>query len=345
MNRRALRTANGYLGPWTRPSSPMFSVVIPLFNKAAYIQRALDSVYAQACQPAEILVVNDGSTDGGDAIARAQADPRVRVIDQPNRGVSAARNAGLEGAAEPYVAFLDADDTWAPEFLARMQEAISAHPGAVLFAAGFATVEHGQVKKTIAIPPGVPGPSTARKVDYFAVSTGGHPLHMSTTVVETAAARRVGGFPEGVAFCEDHLFWAKLALAGEVVLTPEILAHYDVAVPGQAVERWKTAYRQQVLEYHRFLAAELHRRLPPANDSFLRHCRREFRVALLQRLYWGDFPALVEFWRELDLDKLPVGPTARACGWLAEHPALHPVAGFFAGIARGLRTGLRTAVR
>ena len=323
----------------------MFSVVIPLFNKAAYIQRALDSVYAQACRPAEILIVNDGSTDGGDAVARAQADPRLRVIDQPNRGVSAARNAGLETAAERFVAFLDADDIWAPEFLERMAAAIAAHPGAVLYAAGFATVEHGQIKKTIGIPPGRPDPAAARKVDYFAVATGGHPLHMSTTVVDAAAARRVGGFAEGVAFCEDHLFWAKLALAGEVVLSPEILARYDVAVPGQAVEQWQTAYRQQVLDYHRFLAAELRRRLPPANDSFLRHCRREFRVALLQRLYWGDFPALREFWRELDLAELPVGATARACGWLAEHPALDPVAGFFAGLARKLRTGLRGGSR
>ncbi|MFM7108186.1 MAG: glycosyltransferase [Planctomycetaceae bacterium] len=76
----------------------MFSVVIALYQKRGYIQRALDSVYAQSIEPAavpEIIVVNDGSSDGGDAVARSQADPRVWVIDQPNRGVGVARNAGI----------------------------------------------------------------------------------------------------------------------------------------------------------------------------------------------------------------------------------------------------------
>ena len=85
------------------------SVVIPLYNKAPYLQRALDSVYTQTAPADEILVVNDGSTDGGGQIAHAQIDPRVRVNDQPNQGVSAARNRGSASPAD-----ITAAPCWGP---------------------------------------------------------------------------------------------------------------------------------------------------------------------------------------------------------------------------------------
>lgn len=314
----------------------MFSVVIPLFNKRPYVQRALDSVYAQTCRPAEIIVVDDGSTDGGEAIVASQADPRVILVRQANRGVSAARNVGLDRASQPYVAFLDADDRWLPYFLERMQTAIESHPGANLYASGFVTMSGGRPCRQIGIKR-VGGVESPREVDYFDVVTGGHPLHMSTTVAPVAAARAVGGFAEEVEFCEDHLFWARLALSGRVVLTPEVLAEYDVAVPGQAVEVWRTKYRQRVLEYHRFLAEELRSRGVTSNPSFVRHSKREFRVALLQRLYWGDFESMTAFWQELRLSGIPLGLTIKACGWIAAHPAVQPVVAVVAGLTRGLR--------
>ncbi|MCE7054131.1 glycosyltransferase family 2 protein [Algoriphagus sp. AGSA1] len=95
----------------------MFSVIIPLYNKAPYIQRALDSVLNQSFKDYEIIVVNDGSTDGGEEIVSKVYGDKVKLIHQNNQGVSAARNTGITVAHFDYIAFLDADDSWHPDYL------------------------------------------------------------------------------------------------------------------------------------------------------------------------------------------------------------------------------------
>ena len=95
------------------------SVIIPLYNKAPYVQRALNSVLAQSLRDFELIVVDDGSTDAGAEIVTRCRDPRVRLIRQANAGPGAARNRGLRVATGEFVAFLDADDEWLPEFLVR----------------------------------------------------------------------------------------------------------------------------------------------------------------------------------------------------------------------------------
>ena len=321
----------------------MFSVVIPLFNKAGTIRRALDSVRSQTVAPDEIVVVNDGSTDGGAEIARSLGEARLRVIDQPNRGVSAARNAGLRAAVAPLVAFLDADDKWQPGFLSRIREMVNGYPGAELYATGFRTEAAGQKTRAYGVRRrDLPGAADCRgaafgPVNLFDAWRRGPILHPSSMVVSKAAALAAGGFPEGVSIGEDFIFWCRLALAGPVILAPDVLAVHDVGVPGQLSEFWATEYRRtlDVLEYHRFLAETLRR--GQVGAAFRRHVRRELRLALFQRVYRGRFDALEQFWRELELDRERLGAAAGCCGWLARHRAVQPVVGAAMRVARRVR--------
>lgn len=98
-------------------TEPTVSVVIPLYNKGKYIERALTSVLAQTYQPFEIIVIDDSSTDDGPEKVLKLNDPAIILIRQENRGPGAARNAGLAMAKGKYVSFLDADDEWLPSFL------------------------------------------------------------------------------------------------------------------------------------------------------------------------------------------------------------------------------------
>lgn len=322
----------------------MFSVVIPLFNKRDSIERALESIAAQTLPPAEVVVVNDGSTDGSEVAARRFATSAVfpvHILDQPNRGVSAARNTGISAATQPFVAFLDADDRWRPGFLTEMQTLIEEFPAAGLYGSGFVTVRDGHEVRGygVATDEIEAGSPRGGRVDFFRALARSHVMHMSSMAAPKAALERVGDFPEGVAYAEDFLVWARLALAGPVVLSPEPLAEYDVGVPGQAVSYWTSGYRErfEVLAYHRFLADELRGRSSSAPASFAPYAARQLETAALQRLYWGNLPALAEFVQAVGLDTLPVGPRGRVCCQIARSRWVWRPLATMVGIVRAVR--------
>ncbi|TVV73605.1 glycosyltransferase family 2 protein, partial [Sphingomonas solaris] len=104
----------------TAPSTPAFAVVVPLHDKGRHIERALRSIAAQTLAPAEIIVIDDASTDDGPGIVAAFPGVRLLRRSEPGPGGYAARNLGMREAAAPWIAFLDADDAWAPEHLATL---------------------------------------------------------------------------------------------------------------------------------------------------------------------------------------------------------------------------------
>jgi cellulose synthase/poly-beta-1,6-N-acetylglucosamine synthase-like glycosyltransferase len=204
----------------------MISVVIPLFDKASTIRRALDSVCAQTAGAREILVVDDGSTDGGGALARAYPDERVRLIEQENQGVGAARNAGIRAASGELVAFLDADDAWEPDFLETILALRRDHPAAAVFGTGYLVHQAGLTRASIlrGMPPGF---DRGLLAPYFAVAARSDPpLCSSSVAVTREALASVGGFPAGVPVGEDLLTWARLAVRFDVAYARAAKAHF-----------------------------------------------------------------------------------------------------------------------
>ncbi len=186
---------------------------MPLYNKAAQVLDTVASVAAQTVTNWELVVVDDGSTDGGPALVRALGDARIRVVGQANAGVSAARNRGIELASAELIAFLDADDLWLPEFLAIVLALQVDFPEALWFATGY---EIRPVQGD-AFASRLRGPAInfSRGVlpDYFSVAiVSDPPVWTSATAVQRDVIQAIGGFPVGIGSGEDLLTWAKLAV-------------------------------------------------------------------------------------------------------------------------------------
>jgi len=117
---------------------PKFSVVIPLYNKSNYIKKAIESVCAQSFEDFELVIVNDCSTDNSLEIAKTYNDPRIRFLEHSeNKGLSASRNTGIKNTSAQYIAFLDADDSWKPQFLEKINFLITEYKQADLFATNY----------------------------------------------------------------------------------------------------------------------------------------------------------------------------------------------------------------
>jgi glycosyltransferase involved in cell wall biosynthesis len=187
----------------------MFSIVIPLYNKAPHIADALRSVLAQTFAPAEIIVVDDGSTDGGAEIVRQFLGEKIILVRQNNAGVSAARNIGASRATCGYVAFLDADDAWRPEHLQTLKELITRFPGLGLYSTLYEIHLHRRIfAPHSAYPPGFFGVVD----DFFARMATGLSLALpSTACVARPALQDIGGFPEAMKRGEDLVVWFKLS--------------------------------------------------------------------------------------------------------------------------------------
>src|SRR5215211_4427423 len=116
--------------------TPLFSIILPTYNRAYVLWRAVESVLAQTEDRWELLVVDDGSTDATPRLMEEFRDGRIRSVKTQNGGPSAARNLGWRMTHAPYVAYLDSDNIWRPEFLAAMLEAIKSRPDKVLWYCG-----------------------------------------------------------------------------------------------------------------------------------------------------------------------------------------------------------------
>ena len=189
----------------------MISIVIPLYNKRETVARALRSVLGQTVQEFEVVVVDDGSTDGSADIVLSFAEPRIRIITQPNSGVSAARNRGIREASSEMIAFLDADDEWLPELLERLLQLRLDFPNVKLWGSSY-YFNNPRIGRRPALLVGKLASFRGRFDDYFDIASKSEPpIWTSAVLVEKTAILSIGGFPPGVRAGEDLLTWARIA--------------------------------------------------------------------------------------------------------------------------------------
>ena len=207
------------------------SVVIPLYNKAAHIRRALESVLSQSYADFEVIVVDDGSTDGGVGLVQEYNDPRIRLISQENSGVSAARNRGIAEAGAQWVAFLDADDAWESRFLERTISVTETNESVDVV---FANISRPG-RPPSEFPTSVTEGPVGDYLDFF-VKHNGRGVHPSAVLVRRGVLERVGAFPVGIRHGEDIDCWTRLALEGaQFYCVPEILATYHTDATNRAM--------------------------------------------------------------------------------------------------------------
>ena len=214
----------------------MFSVIIPLYNKAAYIERAIQSVLSQTFQEFELIVVDDGSTDNPFvqlsvisqqlSVDAPEIYKKVRVIQQQNRGVSTARNNGVKLAKYDYIAFLDADDSWEPTYLEEMKGLIATYPNAGIYGSSYFIVKNG--KKRIA-PIGVEKNFDRGLINYCQVysKTLCMPLWTGATIIRKSIFDLENGFNPRLKLGEDFDLWIRVAIKHSVAFLNKPLANYN----------------------------------------------------------------------------------------------------------------------
>ncbi len=276
-------------------SDPTVSAIIPLYNAGSYIEETIASVLSQTFASAEIIVVDDGSTDDGPERVRRMAakhPDRCRLLGHPggvNRGQGPSRNVGIAAARGEYVAFLDADDIWHPGKLARQLEAFARFPEVVLCYSRMAYVGEGgtpQVHDGFAT---LGKGKAARPAMIFRELLLENIIPLSSVVARREVVRRFGGFEEGPKYqYEDWLLFAEMAFFHPFCFDDAALVNYRLHTDSFSVDRVKTGDHLRA-DWH--FVEELFRFLRDNPNADPLEVRRDMRRAvwysLLRSRSWG----------------------------------------------------------
>ncbi len=266
------------------------SVVVPLYNKERTVLRTLTSIATQDCADFEVIIVDDGSTDGGDTVAEAFPDSRFRIIRQENAGPGAARNAGVAAASADLIAFLDADDVWSPGYLSAAVAQLSAHPDAASVTSGYGEMPGGVSTQPMWRRRGLRAGLFELQPDTTPQLAAAVLAYMSpcSTVFRADALRHQGGFysRDRCLYGEDAHLCLKLLLNHLVLLDlePRVTIHRDAS----GLSANLPAARP--IEPFLIDADEIRAACPPALAPLLERllALRAFKTACVLG-YWGEW--------------------------------------------------------
>ena len=210
---------------------PQISVIIPLYNKASYIGRAIESVLSQTFQNFEIIVVGGKSSDGSEEIVQKYTDSRIHLIKESGTGVSAARNQGVDVAKSETVAFLDADDEWKQKHLETILELKNDFPNAGLYATGYKMVERDSDTSRTYLPE--KGPRLLKSYFSERVDAGirNQFIMTSAVAVDKHIFQSIGGFNTSLAYAEDIDIYERISVVTKIAYSPDISVKYNYDIP------------------------------------------------------------------------------------------------------------------
>jgi glycosyltransferase involved in cell wall biosynthesis len=206
-------------------TEPLISVIVPLYNKADYILYTVNSILNQTFNNFELIIVDDGSTDASLKKLESVKDPRVKILIQENAGVSAARNKGVEVSVGEWVAFLDADDYWDKDFLAKTVAMTEIYKDGEVFSTGrqlkfedsFQEYDHHFL----------PLKGSSAAIDYLkVVEQFLPPINSSSCLIKRAILLKSKGFIRGMKNYEDHELWLRLSYDRPIYYLNEPLSIY-----------------------------------------------------------------------------------------------------------------------
>jgi len=273
------------------------SVVIPAYNAEATVTQAVRSVLKQTAGDLEVVIVDDGSSDGTRAVVGAIDDLRVRLVVQENGGAAAARNAGIAAATGRYVAFLDADDLWLAHKLERQLRFLSAHPDVRAVQAGAIFVDPDL--KPLSVRPCV---APDDEFMHFLMFRN-LPACMETLLIERSALMEIGGFDEELAILEDWDLMMRAALQMKLKSIEEPLALYRVH-PANRSRNLELHVRPGFRVLNRIFAEA---ELPPHIRAHKQEAYARFYLMLSGgALKVGDWPTCVKWAARAALKHPPV---------------------------------------
>jgi len=216
------------------------SVVIPLYNKAPHIQRTLDSIFCQSFPPKEIIIVDDGSTDGSGEIVKAVADPRIKLFRQENAGISSARNHGIRESSTNFVALIDADDEWKPEFLQNIAMLIEDYPECGAYATSYiresGSAKIWQPKPQKDIPSGWKGKLDINRYLEFTMFT--YTFNASSICIKKDVFDKIGMFNVKVGRGQDLEMWLRILLAYDIAFLNKPLGIYYLDAVNRSIQNF-----------------------------------------------------------------------------------------------------------
>jgi len=211
-----------------------FSVIIPLYNKEKSIKRTIECVLSQSIGDFELIIVNDGSTDNSIEAAQSINDKRILIIDKRNGGVSSARNVGIKNANHNYIAFLDADDLWEPDFLMTIRRLIIKYPQAMAYATRF--LQKLNNKNIYLSPSNHASIKEGPILDYYKEANKAPLIHSSAICIKKEVFDIIMPFDERISHGEDRELWIRLVDKFIVVYSSSPQAYFILDSENRSID-------------------------------------------------------------------------------------------------------------